>query len=303
MRGAESYVDPSKDTWRGWKWNAIARAALQFNERLPPSERARRLSQKTVLYLVGPDDHDRQKALSKGFENHNLIAVDVVQERIDEVRAAGGIGICAPMQQVIRHWPHDWPIDVIDADLCSGFVADVRALMFCMFANPAVHSNAVVSVNLMRGRDEHSNGIRDLCKIASQFIPAGEECPHDIVKHRGSNWLMNLQFHLHRLKGFGIYPDGFIGLDPETVRNNFRAWNPSVNSYKSKTSSQYFDSVVHRWAVFIDFQGKQAPSREWWKTLDCGDAFMSSKCANDDGVRERIAALRAVRTKKMRGAA
>jgi hypothetical protein len=298
MIGAGEYIDSRKDTWRGWKWNSIAKAACNFNPRLPPSEVSRRLGDKTVLYLVGPEDHDRRKALAKGFANHNLIAVDVVQERIDEVRRAGGLGICAPLQQVILHWPHDWPIDVIDADLCHGFVSDVRALQFCMCYTPAVHTNSVVSLNLMRGRDQHSNEIRTLCKIAAEFIPKGAEHEHDIVKHRGSNWLMNLTFFIHRMKGYGKYPKGYIGIEPETVRECFQAWKPAVNSYQSKTSSQYFDSVVHRWAFHID---GLSPDHPLWASLKDGcDDLMSPACANNEGVRERIAALRAVRTKKVK---
>lgn len=303
MKGAEVYIDASKDTWRGWKWNAIARAALLFNDRLPPSERARRLSQKTVLYLVGPEDNDRQKALAKGFANHNLIAVDIQQERIDEVRASGGLGICAPLQQVIRHWPLNWPIDIVDADMCSGFVADIRALAFCMFSTPVIHGNSVVSMNLMRGRDQHSNEIRNLCKFAEMLLPDGRDCEHDIVKHRGGNWLMNICFHIHRLNAVledKCYPKGFIGLEPALVRSLWDSWRPAISSYRSKTSNQYFDSVVHRWGVeyaWVD----GAPGREFWESMkDCSTELLSPSCADDDGVRERIAAIRAVRTKKAR---
>lgn len=306
MQGLDNYQNGTKETWRGWKWNCIANAAVQFNERLPPSERTRRLREKTVLYLVGPDDVDRRKAISKGFSNHNLIAVDISQDRIDEVRAAGGIGICAPLQQILRQWPRDWPIDVIDADLCSGFVSDVRAIMHCLFANPAIHKDSVISMNLMRGRDEHSNGLRELCRAVSAIVKMD---PDSFVKHRGFNWLMNIPFHVFRVEAEILRSKGHaapcsrenIAIDLRRVNEFFRTWNPKVSTYKSKGSSQYFDSVVHRWGLgsWINWIGEKVEFDDdvLNDIKDVGNQFLSRKCANETGVRERISALRAVRTK------
>lgn len=310
MQGATAYDDPAKDAWRGWKWNSIAAAATRWR-RLPPSEMARQLSGKTTLYLVGPDDHDRKRALARGFANHNLIAVDLVQDRVDEVRAAGGLAIRGSLQQLIMNWPHDWPIDVVDADLCSGLVNDVGELPNCFYLSRAMHADTVISINLMRGRDAHSNGIRQClknhCEPLFAKMPGSDKC-HDIVKHRASNWLMSLAGFTRQVKDIACgVPDMFdeqgrrgVFLSAREVRELYQeVWNPVINSYRSKTSGQVFDSVVHRWgAQVVDQDG--IPKKSWTDQREAVTEKLSAKCANTEGVRERIAALRAVRTTKMR---
>ena len=171
MKGINGYYSGTKETWRGWKWNSIAHVALEYDDRIPPSERARRLSQKTVLYLVGPEDFDRKKAMAKGFANHNLIAIDLVQERVDEVRRNGGLAIRGSLQTVLLNWPSDWLIDVVDGDFCSGLVNDIGELPFCLHGCRGMHEKTVVSLNLMRGRDAHSNITRE-CLNNEVLVPS-----------------------------------------------------------------------------------------------------------------------------------
>lgn len=290
MKGATQYDDAAKDAWRGWKWNTIAAALMNWRE-LGPAERARQLSTKTVLYLVGPDDHDRKRALARGFANHNLIAVDIVQDRIDEVRAAGGFGIRGSLQQLIMNWPSDWQIDVIDADFCSGLVCDVMNFPWCLNISQAIHPDTVVSINMMRGRDSQSNDIRRFYKEISSKLPKGFASRFGVdiesaTKHRGFNWTIRLiQYFRRMLKNeFSVSHIASI-LAGE--------WNPHSNTYRSKTSGQVFDSVVHRWAM-------NEESMNHSKLIPFVSEKLSTKTANSKGVRQRIAALRAVRTMKLR---
>lgn len=291
MIGAIAYDDPAKDAWRGWKWNAIAHAACGFNDRIPPREKARRLSEKTVLYLVGPNDHDRRRAMARGFANHNLIAVDMVQERVDEVRMAGGLAVCGSLQQVLLNWPHDWQIDVVDADLCSGVVSDVMELPECLLFCPAFKADSVMSINLMRGRDSASNKVREMLKRFRGLSIAD-------MKHRSSTWLINL---MHRCLALHLQVNGgaYSVANNEFMLEFFQTRSPRTNSYKSKTSGQWFDSVVHRWSCDIEICGD-------WKRFQPLRDFVSDRlsrsCSEQDGIRHRIAALRAVRTMKMRAA-
>ena len=284
MIGAIAYDDPAKDAWRGWKWNAIANAACGFNDRIPPREKARRLSEKTVLYLVGPDDHDRKRALARGFANHNLIAIDLVQERVDEVRRAGGLAICGSLQQVLLNWPHDWPIDVIDADLCSGITKDVIGLARCLLACPAFESQSVLSLNMMRGRDAESNELRSTLNAMFPQYKHG-------AKHRGLNWSMHLAIEVIAM--------GKCNPTHEAVGVIFEIQRASINSYRSKTSGQFFDSCVHRWGITRLAQ-PDVSSRDWERERKQVGSVLSSTCSSSVGVRHRIAALRAVRTMKMR---
>lgn len=279
MIGVDEYVDASKDTWRGWKWNRIADAAVRW-AKLPPTEKARRLSHKTVLYLVGPDDKDRAKALSKGFASHNLVAIDLVQGRVDEVRRSGGLAICGSLQQVIANWPKDWPIDVVDADFCSGWVSDVSCLKNILLGSPAMVPDTVFSINLMRGRDSNCNNLR-------QFLD---------IKHRGELW-----GKLHLLHA-SILQSG----ESETPLQRTR---PEWTQYRSKTSGQWFDSVVHRWGVGRpEIKQKTREVNAAYKEYDRiasvlrSDAVdrLSRVASRDDNIRGIIAAIRAVRTKKLR---
>jgi hypothetical protein len=308
MQGAVAYDDPAKDAWRGWKWNAIADAATSWR-RLPPSERARQLSQKTVLYLVGPDDHDRRRALARGFANHNLIAVDLVEERVKEVRAAGGLAICGSLQQVIANWPLDWPIDVIDADFCHGFVSDVRALHDILLAQFAMSPTAVISLNMLRGRDANSNGIRD--NIEEFLKASGTSLKHpQNMKHRGMNWIFSWLMYVSRMQTYllndcqPLIHNGqhYLALCMDCIREQWASCNPRFNSYKSKTSGQVFDSVVHRLAFYLELKPGSDRRELWKESREAGVHFLSRSCVNDEGIRERIAALRAVRTMKMKGA-
>lgn len=300
MIGAEAYVDASKDTWRGWKWNAIANAALGFTTRIPPSEKKRRLSTKTVLYLVGPDDRDRPKALDRGFLGHNLIAVDLLQERVDAVRKAGGLAIRGSLQMILSNWPKDWPIDVIDGDFCSGLVEDVATLACCLRVCAGMHPDTVVSLNLMRGRDPASNSTRDNIARIGHFLrqSLGGSSNLNMKKHRGINWIAHLMWHfgsmIHGSVENGRYRD--VLMDEDLVDDLINElWMPHFWSYRSKTSRQYFDSVVHRWGG-----NKNLHSQQFIESSRIAIHNSISVIARgDDALRGRIAALRAVRTKRI----
>lgn len=223
MKGAIAYDDATKDSWRGWKWNAIT--SMLCGDRATPSRKASILQKKTVLYLAGPKDLDRRKALSHGFANHNVIAIDVVKSRIASIRCQGGFGICSSMQAVLLNWPANWTIDVVDCDLCSGVVSDVLDLALILKICPAITENTVFSGNLMRGRDRASNELR-------QSIGGG------VVK-RSDAWTRAISCPIssHMANGtFNVSEDELI-YKPEGVIK--------TNSYRSKTSGQVFDSIIH----------------------------------------------------------
>jgi hypothetical protein len=143
--GLTEYRADQKNAWRGWQWNRIV-------ERLTvPVEDA------TVLYLCGPEDIDREKALRLGFTNENLIAVDVDEESIRRVRASGGLGIAHDLTELVESWPREWPIDVVVADFHCGLNNMTMGFLdaLCRGANLPV-----VSMNAQRGRDAQSAELR-----------------------------------------------------------------------------------------------------------------------------------------------
>jgi hypothetical protein len=237
--GPNAYSDPTKDTWRGWKWNAIAEKLC--GKRCSPSARADILQRKTVLYLCGPDDCDRRKLLALGFANHNCFAVDIFKPRIAEIRDKGGFGMCSSMQALLFAWPVDFRLDVIDCDLCSGLVADVFDLALAFSSCAGVRGATIFSGNFMRGRDADSHSLR---------AAIGDGIGSDGAVKRSRAWLglmalrdpAQLYFDRGEVVRDSIDYSTFRQLRTESV----------IGEYRSKTSGQWFDSVIHE-ARFTTF--------------------------------------------------
>lgn len=266
-QGLESYRNGQKKNWRGWQWNRIVeRLAVPVEEAL-------------CLYLCGPEDLDREKALSKGFRSENLIAVDLEQVNIDHVRDSGGLGICHDLGALIREWPADWPLDVIVADYCVGLERVAICLGLDLLRSRAVsatrptltvdlregfgyrdwehlvHEPTVLALNLQRGRDEFSNGIRRRL--------GGE-------KHRGVAWSKGFKLGLLR---------GTTGVSVSEAEKLTAECCEAINSYRSKRV--YMDSLVMR-----------VPGiRETWNIQHRPE---------DRTARRKITACRAVRTTRLR---
>lgn len=108
MSGLGDYAIKQKNDWRGWAWNRLV-------ERLDvPVEQAR------VVYLCGPEDHDRVCGLRRGLRNENLIAVDTSPENIDRVRRAGGYGVVGTLSNVLRSMSEPLVFHGVLADFCQG---------------------------------------------------------------------------------------------------------------------------------------------------------------------------------------
>jgi len=206
---------------------------------------------------------------------------------------------------VLMNWPSDWPIDVVDADLCQGMVYEVSELPKCLIMSNAPHAGTIISLNLLRGRDAHTNLLRKSMELNREMWQ--NNLPQfDVVKHRGANWLSTLLLHFADLEGPRAYQSREengganriqIAIYPEFARDCFQMWQAQPNSYRSKTSGQWFDSVVHRWGAerIAEIPKEQLP--KWQRWVSEG---MSKSCQIDEGLRGRIAALRAVRTMKMK---
>lgn len=146
----EFYDSPAKATWRGWVWNRIA-------ERIPKVHRRDSL----ILYLVGPDDRDREVATSKGFRDINLIAVDLEPDFINSVRNKGNQGIIGRLEDILAAWPIDMPIAAVLADFTCGLSEVIDVFTYSLVLSRGIMmGKTVVVVNMQRGRDPHSNPVR-----------------------------------------------------------------------------------------------------------------------------------------------
>ncbi len=236
------YDYKEKRDWRQRVWNEIDRRAYA-----PRRER-------TTLYLPGPNDYDRRTALNKGWSPRNLIAVDVEKDHVRQVRdddllQGPGLAINDELADVVVNWPGDWPIHVIFADYCAGFINTVGDLYHQSALSPAIGPGTVFAVNLMRGRDADSNWFRE------QYTPPKEladlfNAPPDYPKHRGWQFYW-YAFWTSEMKNRYDDWNALWSRRPETVVSFLRLFQdmtqPWFNSYRAKSGRITMDTVVFVW--------------------------------------------------------
>lgn len=270
--GLDSYRNKRKDDWRGWQWNRIV-------ERLSvPVEEA------VALYLCGPADVDRAKAVLRGFRTENLIGVDLDEENVRRVRAGGGLAICADINELVAVWPKDWPVHVIVADFCAGFDDTAINLASALMSRTGAMRGTVVSVNLQRGRDATTNDLRAWLKETySEALAIGASFggPHDPDPriHRGRQFL-------------AACVNGWLVSWGEPAERLY----PDYNSYRSHRV--FMDSVVFRWpGAFI-----QRPATGLMAKLRETAGVLFGSRLPFPAASRKIAACRALRTMKVRAA-
>ena len=252
-----SYQNGTKACWRGWVWTQI--------------ERRLRLSgvnikQATAAYLAGPENNDRLHAISKGFKEQNLIAVDINQENVKRIRREGVLAV----QEYIGRLcvVADKPIDAVIVDYCGGVTESARAEMLLLLSSKSIHQNTVIVWNFLRGRDGGVSGVfsAETRQSISEQAKCSEWCwdkrkrryidsgvLKTVGKHRGK-----LLFYLWYIWGAMISirckrqcssDDAFDVMKAYTRSHDtwmmdtiWNACQPSFCSYKSGTL--FYDSVA-----------------------------------------------------------
>lgn len=259
------YSYGQKKVWRKWCWNRLC-------EKVGPHRK-----DKTILYLSGPDDYDRKEGVQRGFKNSNIIAVDLSDENIDVVRKQGGFGLCDDLYHILLMWPYEWKIDVLIADFCQGISDHAFRLMHALIHCSAIHSETVIWVNLMRGRDPKSNYYREQYgALMTQWSFSGNN------KHRGEIWFWMFMSEILRSAREG----GHYRIERENCGDRVQAlvdhMQPVTTSYKS-TSNQYFDTIIFINPASIEGQ---------CKPLEYVPELIKA--------RQKISALKAIRTMRAR---
>ena len=293
MIGLDSYDNRTKDSWRGWQWNRIMeRLAMRFEIRPSPAELKKAAAKWTVLYLCGPDDIDRESALKRGFSNENLIAIDINSTNIDKVRESGGLGVSARLQDVIASWSDDWKLDVVVADTCHGFSKAMSSLLMTVLFNPALSSESVISVNMIRGHDEHTNILR-------------EGVAYIKPKQRTESAFYQLLDELHRGKQFAVEYVRQVNAMCEIKKIPFdgdsfitKAMSPAFYSYHGCGNHiNVMDCIIFKKGVqltYIDALAKERVFTDNYLFIDPKSTPRSLL-----KTRRKLAALKAVRTKRL----
>lgn len=228
MIGLDSYQNGTKETWRGWQWNQIAKR-LCGPKPLGPAAARERLRDKVAVYLVGPNDIDRDVAVRKGFRTENLIAVDVDRERVTGTREKGGLAIAGDLTHVIAAWPINRQVDAVVADFCSGFDVGFMRFAHAICMAPFLRHGAVVSINLLRGRDALNQTVRD------KYFEGSSDTRRNV---KVAGMFANL---------VACMVTGKENPPAHATDAIVDEMSPALYSYKS--GPQWFDSVVFTWQI------------------------------------------------------
>jgi len=282
MKNGESlnYKFGTKNHWRRTIWNRIV-------ERLfVPAKDA------VVLYLAGEQDLDRTIAVAKGFQSHNLIAIDRSKRVVKMLRNNGTLALHGNLIEVIGEW-QNLKVDVVFADCCSGVSPEV-AFLAIKLGTAESFKDSVLAFNLMRGRD-YWKGFSD-------------QDGSWIGKHRGL-WIAGLNAGSFQ----AVVPGIAAAIEYQALRGRSIAeWATeramaTPLSYKSK-SGQIFDSVVWRNCSMWEFLRDQ----ETFFQIECArngiafsgtdvQAFVDRRQKTDTSkpITRQIAAIKATRTRIM----
>lgn len=270
------YLSLEKTYWRNYVWNSLGRRVGHKQSAI-------------CLYLIGPQDLDRQTAVRKGFRNENLIGVDLLAEPVYNCRKNGGLAIQADICSVLTHWPQDWPLRGIVLDLKGGLNTLVNTICLSLFVSRAVqYGKTQICINLQRGRDAESNPVRSgIDKITEKYSAKKELLPKDSWEiftdkvHRGKQFFVHFTTHLWR------------SIDENTKQKiNFLklcmdGMKPQFHSYRQTRFTPYMDSIIFTFPIgtTTDYNWAYGVWKEVYGPLR-------------DNIKGKIAALRAVRTMK-----
>lgn len=143
-----NYDFSQKRHWRRSLWNCIG-------DRVQTAKR-----DAIVLYLAGGLDQDRPVALAKGFRSENLIAIEHDEETAQQLRQRGTLTLLGDAFAHALAWNPKRHIDVCVLDLCGGLTQRTAESIETMLALPHF-ANAVIAVNMLRGRDAAGNELRN----------------------------------------------------------------------------------------------------------------------------------------------
>ncbi len=284
------YSGGRKTTWRGWCWNRVA-------ERVTPYDRKNAV----VVCLAGPQNRDRCEAISRGFGDHNVIAVDISDRCVDSARLDGGLAIKGDLRQVLDEITARLPVTVVVADLMCGLNERVKELIR--------FRGGTWVLNLQRGRDQidcvpSDNGIPLSTMVATSFDYwaecfdwSGVPPERRSAKHRGFLAICEMAIKWHDILGEQKHMY-FADKRCESEMYFLRRLKPQLYSYRSERGvSLWFDTVVYsclEQTIEPRFQQKQldALTENGWYSPHSKDSLARRSIKN------KCSALLAVRTKK-----
>lgn len=182
---AVNYANGQKNNWRRTCWNKISEYLTV------PTKDA------VVLYLPGSTNLDEAVAIKKGFQRHNLIAVERDRSVCRFLRNKLKVNVIeGNLEDVLYAWPKSAPkVDVIVADFQCGMTKGVSETLHAYILNSKIQ-HSVLCLNAMRGRDKgdflDDTKLLDIPTIEDRDERGGYSIETDLLtdkddrsKHRG----------------------------------------------------------------------------------------------------------------------
>lgn len=273
---AIDYKYGQKNHWRRQVWNQIR----EWTPRHPKDS--------VVLYLAGDADLDRPVAISKGFKPANLIAVERDRKVVQSLRQRRVTVIPENLVDVLDEWPTSPNIDVLFADLVSGFDREAMAAMWSWVGSP-VFNRSVLALNVMAGREQSANSrfVREaMCNPSSipDDLNIVKGHPGIVDGHRG----IAAHFWLWLALGALIDPSDSGRVVNDIRDSGVKLWDVRLLPRYISTSGQAFDTILVR------DRGEITK-----RTHRINQTVPATK--KQLRVRRRIASALALRTQRLRG--
>jgi len=265
MTNKIDYGFGAKNNWRRRVWNTTSKM-LSFKKR-----------KAVCLYLANETDIDFQIATQKGFDPNNLIAVNKDKKIVENIRKKKRLAFCGDIFDAARNWPENMDIDFLHLDLCTGLQNRVLETPWNIISGK-LSPDAVICVNLQRGRDSQTNEFRD--KVINE--PNIKSIFGDVEKHRGKlffisliSWLAHFAKIYSAKNGDGEIDHILISLEPNNdglYWARFQTWvklfnNPVFLTYKSKDNRNSrhgvtMDSVIFQMPFQINCEAYSEPTND-----------------------------------------
>src|SRR4030042_4063802 len=305
-KGAEkNYKFGQKNNWRRRVWNEIV-YRLKKSKRLPKDA--------LVLYLAGEQDLDRKIAIEKGFNPDNLIIIEKNLSIADKLRKDKKLVLKGDILEILCGWANlGKSADVIYGDFCCGLEPSLG--IFEDVTHASSLTDAIILLNLQRGRDPRSEDIRSVYE---------KYCAEEYKKNRAAAFLFqravigwNYRFHRTRteyyLEDESVLKNKVMKaplLFPQT-EEEFRELIRIFNNYDPVFFSYNSGNVIMDSVVFVPFSyyfKQEYPKKylEMKKRFEEANIGFKEKSIwhNSPSVLEsqkQINAILAVRTMKLQG--
>lgn len=158
----------------------------------------------------------------------------------EQIRESGALCVAGEFLSLLMCWSDSQPLHAAFGDFCSGLNPRLTT-MLAAACHMAHVQNAVLAVNILRGRDPQTNEDRALiAQYCADWI--------DQPKHRGQLQLAGMAV----LAASRAHPEGSLGLVDAQATVTWKAWRAKFFSYRS-TAHQTFDSAVwNNWVPQVD---------------------------------------------------